>query len=33
MKNQAIVRHLSDLRTEVKELKARLAAVEAGRKA
>jgi UDP-3-O-[3-hydroxymyristoyl] glucosamine N-acyltransferase len=33
MKNQAIVRHLSDLRTEVKELKARLAALEAGRKA
>jgi UDP-3-O-[3-hydroxymyristoyl] glucosamine N-acyltransferase len=33
MKNQAILRHLSDLRTEVKELKARLAALEAGRKA
>jgi UDP-3-O-[3-hydroxymyristoyl] glucosamine N-acyltransferase len=32
MKNQAVLRHLSDLRTEVKELKARLAALEAGRK-
>jgi UDP-3-O-[3-hydroxymyristoyl] glucosamine N-acyltransferase len=33
MKNQAIARHLTDLRAEVKELKGRLAALEAGRKA
>ena len=33
MKNQAIARRLTDLRTEIKELKGRLAALEAGRKA
>jgi UDP-3-O-[3-hydroxymyristoyl] glucosamine N-acyltransferase len=33
MKNQAIARRLTDMRTEVKELKDRLAALEAGRKA
>ena len=32
MKNQAIARHLTDLRAELKEFKARLAALEAGRK-
>lgn len=33
MKNQAVARRLADLRTELRELKARLAALEAGRKA
>lgn len=32
MKNQAVARHLSDLRTEIRELKGRLAALETGRK-
>jgi UDP-3-O-[3-hydroxymyristoyl] glucosamine N-acyltransferase len=33
LKNQAVARRLTDLRTEIKELKARLATLEAGRKA